>query len=220
MVRRVTITAFILLFVVLGMPQRLGRDLPSDDISDYIRPYEPAVVELARKIGKEPFSDNLLENIKLAYYWVSNNIMYVSDMDMWGVRDYWQLPSTTIRLGTGDCEDQAILLASLLRALGVPRENVRVVFGWISLLWGEYVGHHVWVEVKIPREWGRTFGLGDRDGWIPLDTTLRIFSRTAYYVRGTYLIPVSFYLWLWLGYFTYYLWFINAIPESFYIDKP
>jgi hypothetical protein len=149
--------AFILLLIALIIPQSYAHDLPSNDPSDYIRPYETAVVELANKIGKEPFSDHLLDNIRSAYYWVSWNTKYMYDKDRWGVTDYWQLPSTTISLGTGDCEDHAILLTSLLRALGVPRENVRMAWGWVDWLWGGHAGYHAWVEVKVSKEVAQAF---------------------------------------------------------------
>jgi hypothetical protein len=47
------------------------------------------------------------------YEWVRRNIEYVADEE-----DYWQSANETLSLGTGDCEDQAILLASLIGELG------------------------------------------------------------------------------------------------------
>jgi uncharacterized repeat protein (TIGR02543 family) len=250
--RKVIITTVILLLIALNLPQSYAHDLPSSDPSDYIRPYESAVMELAREIGS---SENLLENIRSAYYWTSWNIKYMYDKDRWGEVDYWQLPSTTIKLRTGDCEDHAILLTSLLRALGVSRENVHIVFGWIDWLWGGHAGYHAWVEVKIPKEATQAFqevalqaldslenktliilleegslylnvtretianaralGWGERDGWIPLDPTLCIFE-----LPSGRKIPIPFSLWLWLGYYVYYLGGLRAIPEYFYVDKP
>jgi transglutaminase-like putative cysteine protease len=237
-----------LLFTALILPRIYAHDLPSNDPSDYIRPYEPEVVELAKKTG----------SMEAAYYWVSWNIRYMSDRDRWGVPDYWQLPSTTIRLGTGDCEDQAILLTSLIRALGVSRENVHLVYGRMELIRGGLIGYHAWVEVKIPEETAQTFkgmamqilesllqenktfmmvifledrplylnvsreaimglqtlGWGDRDGWIPLDPT------TAFlYLPDGSKIPIPFSLWMWFGYYVYYLVPVKVIPEYFYVDK-
>lgn len=61
--------------------------------------------------------------------WVSWHISYQFDQDVHSVRDYWQLPIETLELGTGDCEDFAILLCSLLRAYGVPADQVYVAVG-------------------------------------------------------------------------------------------
>lgn len=47
-------------------------------------------------------------------------------------RDPWQFPEETLALGSGDCEDIAFLLASLLLASGVSGYNVRVALGRIS----------------------------------------------------------------------------------------
>jgi predicted transglutaminase-like cysteine proteinase len=61
--------------------------------------------------------------------WVATRIFYKSDQDNFGVSDYWQFPLETLERGTGDCEDIAILLCSLLRASGVPADQVYVAIG-------------------------------------------------------------------------------------------
>jgi predicted transglutaminase-like cysteine proteinase len=43
--------------------------------------------------------------------------------------DAWQFPEETLALGSGDCEDMAFLLASLLLASGVSGYMLRVAFG-------------------------------------------------------------------------------------------
>jgi len=62
--------------------------------------------------------------------WVVWHLSYVSDQTVHGQNEYWQLPSETLSLGTGDCEDFAILLCTLLRAYGVPADEVYVGGGW------------------------------------------------------------------------------------------
>ena len=49
-----------------------------------------------------------------AFDWIRSHITYKSDDG----GDYWQSASETLQKGTGDCEDQAILLASIITALG------------------------------------------------------------------------------------------------------
>jgi len=61
--------------------------------------------------------------------WVDFNVAYRSDSSRHGVSDYWQLPFETASLKSGDCEDYAILLCSLLRAYGIPAEKVYVAVG-------------------------------------------------------------------------------------------
>lgn len=54
------------------------------------------------------------------YYraFVHDNIAYALDRDSHGRNEYWQLPTETLILGTGDCEDRAFLFISLCRASG------------------------------------------------------------------------------------------------------
>jgi len=230
------------ILLIAFIPYTLAHDLSSYNLSDYVTPYDNEVIKLAETIGLKPFLSYPLDNTGNAYYWVSENIRYMHDEQRWGARDYWQLPSTTLKLGTGDCEDQAILLTSLLRALKLPRENVRLVIGPTER--GTY---HAWVEIKIPLPiYGletvathalellenkkvaisigevsynqsitsvtiaemKTKGLSQRDGWIPLDTTAKLFG-----------LPVPFSWWLTYGYNVYTFLGCKVTPEQTFQDK-
>lgn len=61
--------------------------------------------------------------------WVAANIEYRTDEEQWGVAEYWQTPEETLSLLTGDCEDFAILLCTLLRAYGISAEQIYVAVG-------------------------------------------------------------------------------------------
>ena len=83
------------------------------------------------------------------YRYVRDQIRYVEDYTTHEYRfEYWQLPEETLTLETGDCEDQAILLCTLLRAKGYSPEEVKVVFGLTSATSG-----HAWVELLYDGEW-------------------------------------------------------------------
>src|SRR5262249_8061537 len=56
--------------------------------------------------------------------WVARNITYRKDG-----RDTWLFPDETLHARAGDCEDRAILLATLLVAAGISPYNVRVALG-------------------------------------------------------------------------------------------
>jgi hypothetical protein len=71
-----------------------------------------------------------LDDFEALREWVADHITYVSDQAAHGVREYWQLPVETLSLGTGDCEDFAILLCTLLRAHRVPADEVYVGGGF------------------------------------------------------------------------------------------
>ena len=90
--------------------------------------------------------------------WVGSNVKYKHDSDVHGMEEYWQLSKETIGLKTGDCEDSAILLCSLLRAAGYSSNDVFIALGESS---GE---GHAWVSFK----WIDLFGL---ESWIRLEPT-------------------------------------------------
>ena len=50
-------------------------------------------------------------------YWVSMNIRYISDPLIEG--EYIAPPNETLRVGAGDCDDYAVLLATLYRSVGL-----------------------------------------------------------------------------------------------------
>lgn len=111
------------------------------DMTVFITPENQKVKFLADKMQtKDPAS---------IYQYVRDNIGYVEDYATHEYRfEYWQLPEETLNLGTGDCEDQAILLCTLLRAKGYSPEDVKVVFGLTSSASG-----HAWVELLYQGDW-------------------------------------------------------------------
>jgi predicted transglutaminase-like cysteine proteinase len=96
----------------------------------YITPDAKEVKEKTEEIlastWRKPYSD-----FGAIREWVSTQITYEYDSDVYGVSDYWQLPVETLEKGTGDCEDVAILLCSMLRASGVSENNVFVAVGCV-----------------------------------------------------------------------------------------
>jgi predicted transglutaminase-like cysteine proteinase len=55
-----------------------------------------------------------------------NDKRYILDIVNWGLNDYWATPFQFMRKN-GDCEDYAIGKYMVLRALGVPMEQMRIV---------------------------------------------------------------------------------------------
>ncbi len=56
--------------------------------------------------------------------WANRRIRYVEDRELHGQADYWAGADTTLKLGSGDCEDIAIVKMQMLAAAGVPREDM------------------------------------------------------------------------------------------------
>ena len=63
---------------------------------------------------------------------VNQRLTYKIDQLQWGVSDYWQTPSESIALGTGDCEDYAILKAYLALKAGFTLDNLAVLTGVLA----------------------------------------------------------------------------------------
>lgn len=120
------------------LPRRWTID--SNILKLYITPKEANVVNLKNKIlsGFAPIHWIAIRD------WVGNNIRYVDDLTSHRNNEYWQLPKETIELRTGDCEDYAILLCSLLRADGWSPNDVYVVLGKNQNGEG-----HAWVRINL-----------------------------------------------------------------------
>jgi len=125
---------------------------------------DPALIELAREIaGNET---NVLSIIKSMIIWIRSNISYQS----WELPKY---PNETLRDRFGDCDDQANLLITLCRIVGIP---AHLQIGCIYLpnqanetnsYWDDHlvyrlmkIGWHGWAIAYIP-PWG----------WLPIDLT-------------------------------------------------
>jgi len=63
--------------------------------------------------------------------WVIQNIPYKSDTKNYKKPEFWCFPFETLSKGSGDCEDQCLLLANLLIISGVPSWKVRVNCGYV-----------------------------------------------------------------------------------------
>ncbi|MEM4202644.1 MAG: PKD domain-containing protein [Candidatus Methanomethylicaceae archaeon] len=104
----------------------------------FITPKDPVVLQKEAQITTS-FWPDIIELRE----WVSTNIKYKDDYEAHGISEYYQLPRETLALGTGDCEDFAILLCSLLRANGYDPSRVYVMAGYKS----DGAGH-AWVVAK------------------------------------------------------------------------
>ena len=88
-------------------------------IYTFVTPDDPAVRALADRIESitQLGGDRMRADVALSI--VHENVAYATDQEMHGVSDYWQYPAETLLSGKGDCEDQALLLASVLEAMGM-----------------------------------------------------------------------------------------------------
>ncbi|MCX7141516.1 MAG: transglutaminase-like cysteine peptidase [Proteobacteria bacterium] len=57
-----------------------------------------------------------------------NRIPFLSDMQHWGVEDYWATPAEALASNGADCEDFSIAKYFTLKELGVPIERLRITY--------------------------------------------------------------------------------------------
>lgn len=57
-----------------------------------------------------------------------NKMYFVSDMDLWGKKDYWATPLEFLGARAGDCEDFTIAKYFSLLDIGVPDSKLRLVY--------------------------------------------------------------------------------------------
>ncbi|TNE98866.1 MAG: sulfate adenylyltransferase, partial [Gammaproteobacteria bacterium] len=57
-----------------------------------------------------------------------NRVAFVSDIQHWGEEDYWATPVELLTTNGGDCEDFSIAKYLSLKSMGVPDEQLRIVY--------------------------------------------------------------------------------------------
>lgn len=122
-------------------------------MSKIVKRYKKSVPlrELALNVIQEvPGRKNFAGQAERLQNYVRNNIQYVKDIT--GLETV-QTPDRTLQNRAGDCDDQAVLLATLLETIGHPTRFVAIKLNAL----GPYV--HVFTETKV----------GPR--WLPAETT-------------------------------------------------
>ena len=123
-----------------------------EQINDYekLKKYDMTVFITPDSENIRSFANGISTNDPIQIYkFVRDEIEYTEDYLTYEYRfEYWQFPEETLRLRTGDCEDQAILLCTLFRAKGYEPDDVKVVFGLTSANTG-----HAWVELFYDGNW-------------------------------------------------------------------
>ena len=106
-----------------GAPDRLN-DWRDEERKHLVRQHDPV-----------PSADETISEIE-DFNWYWNNIHYYTDMQHWGVMDYWATPVEMLASEGGDCEDYAIAKYFSLKALGIPVQNLRITYVR-ALRWNE-----------------------------------------------------------------------------------
>lgn len=76
---------------------------------------DPAIRDAAVQIAKNTAGSWNVEQLVELYAWSKTNISYVSDP---ANKEYFASATETLNIRAGDCDDQAILIASLIQSIG------------------------------------------------------------------------------------------------------
>jgi predicted transglutaminase-like cysteine proteinase len=67
--------------------------------------------------------------LELVNEFYNNRILYASDIEVWGVKDYWATPDELLERNSGDCEDIAIAKYFTLKESGMGDNKLRIIYG-------------------------------------------------------------------------------------------
>ncbi len=71
---------------------------------------------------------NLRTQLREVNNFFNRRVRWVDDIVAWGEEDYWATPLETLGNGRGDCEDYSIGKYVTLKQLGVPGEQLRMIY--------------------------------------------------------------------------------------------
>lgn len=92
------------------------------------RQLAPVFKDLAATSGEDRFAPQDVRTVAAQVNErVNRLITYRSDAEIHGARDVWQMPGETLKRGTGDCEDFAILKLFMLARAGVAVDAMDIV---------------------------------------------------------------------------------------------
>lgn len=111
---------------------------------------DPGIWKLSRQLTQRVPSKDFRGEVETLFSWVKTHIRYVHDVNE---VETLATPKATLEVKAGDCDDMAVLLASLLESVGHPTR-------FIALAFNASLFSHVLTETRI----GST--------WLPLDPTV------------------------------------------------
>ncbi|WP_029146557.1 transglutaminase-like cysteine peptidase [Methylophilus sp. 5] len=135
--RRHVTSSFVRLLTGLGLALcMLWSQIQADD-------YVLAMLEKVRqRYGEEAYQNVMRLNemfaqiagasemtkVNMVNDFTNQHVLFVDDITLWGVEDYWASPLETFGKGAGDCEDFSIAKYTLLKKLGVSQDKLRLTY--------------------------------------------------------------------------------------------
>jgi hypothetical protein len=159
-----------------------------DWLKDFVRNPSEELKKACDEILDNKDSDYVMTDI---LRFVQKKVKYTGDMEKWKMADKWQSPAETLSLGTGDCEDGAILIYCMAILKGVPVNR-------LLLLCGDVVGGgHCWLAYRSS-EYPLNWCFMDWCYWYDRNSPS---SRTKYFIDGQQIFddPTNNYKKIWFG---------------------
>jgi len=101
---------------------RIPQNQPfsNDAMAAFVTSNEKVVVDFANELKTlaESKRYNTVTTVNFILRFVQVNVLYVLDNESHGCTEYWKFPVETLVDKNGDCEDSAVLFASIMDALG------------------------------------------------------------------------------------------------------
>ena len=120
-----------------------NSNIPIDaDVRNFIFANDDMVKNLIEKYDLKKPTFN--ETAHACQKFVVNFMSYREDELQNACSEFWQFPFETIASKVGDCEDGAILMASLMINAGIPNWRVKVVGGTVKPEPTAPTGGHAW----------------------------------------------------------------------------
>ena len=100
------------------------------DVKDFITVNDAILAEVIHDYQLKKSTHNA--TVHAIQKFVINFLDYIGDEEASACPEYWQFPFETLQSGIGDCEDGAILMASLMIQTGIPAYRVKVCAGYVQ----------------------------------------------------------------------------------------
>lgn len=112
-----------------GRTLRLGQTLIKNDVKNFITVNDNLLQKVVEQYGLKRSTYN--ETAHACQKFVVEYMDYISDTKTSNSAEFWQFPFESLASKTGDCEDGAILMASLMINAGIPSWRVKVCAGYV-----------------------------------------------------------------------------------------
>ena len=122
---------------------------------------------LAQLLTRHLPPKNYRREVDTIFRYVRDKVRYIRDVT--GVETI-QTPIQTLKLGSGDCDDKSLLIATLLESIGHPTRFVAVGFSPVGF-------SHVFAQTRIGND------------WVSLETTDRVpLGKTPKNIRSRMIV--------------------------------